>query len=237
MNPQVHNDLKVFSVLKKTNLDFMKTLFLVSLLFGSLPSFSQQLDSIPTPKNLLPPKVIPTEKTFDLKWADSLINEIASVHLVQLRPECPDQKLLDTFEEDSILRMKNCFPESVIREGHPNFNRLENVLDNPTFEGFDSSRTYLRKVIDTAHHSSIFKACFGKRESNVYNMCFMPRHAIFFLDRDGKTIAIYEICFECGNAKLATSIVESINTYEPDYKVLKQLFLDYGYQIRRKKSR
>lgn len=237
MTPQVHNDLTFFSVLKKTNLGFMKTVILVSLLFGSLSSLSQQLNSIPPPENLLPPKEVPQEKTFDLEWADSLINEIATVHLVQLRPECPDQKLLDTFEDDSILRINNCFPESVIREGHPNFNRIANILDNPSFEGFDSSRTYLWKVIDTAYHSSIFQACFGKRESNVFNMCFMPRHAIFFQNREGKTIAIYEICFECGNAKIATSTVESINTYEPDYEVLKQLFLDYGYQIRREKSR
>lgn len=206
-------------------------------------AFSQVIDSIlPPPQVKLPSLVFEKEdQKIDLEWADTIIREFQKIYFVQLRPLCEDgkkRKTLPPYSNDkkSRKRRKGCYEETVIIDKY--IFRIEN--DPRSIEiivnGFDLNRIYKWKEIDTADYTLTIESTLGKRESNSITMCYNPRHAVVFFDSTDKIMGIYEICFECGNGKIAFNSVESISIYPEDYLALKNLFIKYDYIEQKKKN-
>lgn len=215
----------------------MKKLLILLILFFPTIAFNQVIDSILPPPQIEIIELISEDniQKIDLKWADTIINKIQKISFVQLRPLCDDGKKRKTQKPHPSKRIKGCYEETVITS--KNIFRID---DDPRsietiVTGFDLNRIYKWKEIDTIDYNLTIVSTLGKRKSEVYNMCYNPRHAILFLDSNDTILGLYEICFECGNGKIAFNNVESINIYGEDYRALKKMFLKYGY-IEQKKT-
>ena len=101
--------------------------------------------------------------------------------------------------------------------------------------GIDSRRMYKWREIDSTDYLTVIESALGKRKSDIVTMCYIPRHAVVFMDSIDNILGIYEICFECGNGKIAFNYVELISIYKDDYRALKDLFVKYNY-IKPKKA-
>lgn len=171
-----------------------------------------------------------TEK-FHLEWADTIIKKTHQISLIQLRPLCDDGKKRKTIPPHSTRGREGCYAETVIRTAHSNY-------WHDTVVGFDRSRMYKWKVLDSADYFPTINAALGKRESVEVNLCYDPRHALVFMDSMDQIIGIYEICFSCAKSRVAFRDVEYVNIYVDDFRFLKKLFMNYGFKdLSHKKSR
>jgi hypothetical protein len=160
---------------------------------------------------------------FNLEWADTIIKKTHQIYMVQLRPLCDDGKKRKTIPPHSNSGKEGCYTETVIRTARSNY-WYDTVI------GFDRSRMYKWKALDSADCFSAINAALGKRESDVVNACYDPRHALVFMDSMDQIIGINEICFSCGKSRIAFRNVEYVNIYVDDFRFLKKLFMNYGYE-------
>ncbi len=202
----------------------MKT-WIIILLY-SLPTytFSQVYDSI-SPQPEIDTKI----QKINLEWADTILNKVHKICFVQLRPLCDDGKKRKTIPTDAKKRKKGCYMESVIKTDLKYLPKLDSSFMTQVVLGLDSSRMYKWREIDTTDYLATIESSLGTRKSNILTMCYIPRHAVVFLDSSGHILGIYEICFECGNGKIAFNYTESISMYSADYRILKDLFIKYGF--------
>ena len=161
---------------------------------------------------------------FNLEWADTIIKKTHQIYLVQLRPLCEDGKKRKTISPNSKRKKIDCYHESVIQIAHTKNPWKEYVF------GFDQSRMYKWKELDSADYCLTINAALGKREALEINACYDPRHAIVFKDSMDQIIGMNEICFSCAKSQIAFRDVEYVNIYVDDYRYLKKLFMKYGYK-------
>ena len=209
----------------------MKSWIIILIYFLPAVAISQENDSILPPPDVELPS-LEKEKVvqkIDLAWADTVINKIQKICLVQLRPLCDDGKKRKTIPSKPKRGTKGCYTETVIKHDLKFIPELDSIFMTEVVVGFDKYRMYKWQEIDTADYKTTIESALGKRESSIITMCYEPRHALVFLDSMENILGIYEICFECGNSKIAFNYVESVSIYPTDYRVLKNLFIKYGY--------
>lgn len=191
----------------------MKNITVIILILSANICFSQQIklkyinDSI--------------ETTFygnELKYIDSVFSNInPKIYLVKLKPYCHDG---DCYEE-SIIQSEFDFKKS----------KSDSIFAAEYFKGINKS------LIDSSSITEVRKEDYAfllkellsgpkKLEENVVvNICYNPRHAIIFKDEQDKIVAIHEICFECGNTKVA---IYTSEMHHSSISAFKQIFQKYG---------
>ena len=162
-----------------------------------------------------------TETTFygnELKYIDSVFSNInPKIYLVKLKPYCPDG---DCFEE-SIIEYEFDFKKS----------KSDSIFAAEYFKGINKSLIDSTSIIEVNHEDYEFllkKLLSGPKkldENEVINICYNPRHAVIFKDEQGKIVAIHEVCFECGNTKVAIYTSKMHHSSSSEFK---KIFEKYG---------
>lgn len=207
-------------------------LILFILLIG-FKSFGQENDP------LLPPSSeqhkVSQDEPVNLKWADSLIPQIAKIEFVQLYPLCEDEKTRKKLYNNKDVSLVGCYNETVlipfgfvwdtIHVDSVNF-ILEQV---PLSHTIDKERLYNWTEIDTVDFNTIFDSSFGLKESQIAASCYNPRHAIIYKNKEDSTLGIYEVCFECGRSKIYFNNIRNLRITAHDIKTIRELFMEYGF--------
>jgi hypothetical protein len=169
----------------------MKKITAIILMLSVSICFSQQIKLMHFNKSI--------ETTFyghELKYVDSIFNNIIpTIYLVKLKPYC--------YEGD-------CSEESII-ETEFNWKKSESdsIFAAEYFKGINKSlidSTSTCEVSNEDYEFLLSELLSGpkKLEKNVVvEICYNPRHAVIFKDEQSKIVAIQEVCFECGNTKVA----------------------------------
>ena len=209
----------------------MKSYLIFVFSFLPILLFSQVKDSILPPPEIEVqlPQIIKDSQVVDLDWAINILKNTDKIFLTQLRPYCEDGELRETIPPNSQNQPKDCYTESVIISDLKFIPEVDSLFLSEAVVRFDTTRMYRWSELDSADYKSVIEASLGKRNSDILNMCYDPRHAIIYLDSSSKILGIYEVCFECSNAKIAFDHVHSISIYKDDYKTLKSLFRRYKY--------
>ncbi len=155
-----------------------------------------QTDTLLVPPPVDFPFVQEVSPVINIQWADSIINNIKYISLVQLRPSCPDRKKRKTIPANSKKRKYDCYMESTIITNRKKVPKVDSIFMTDVVLGFEEYRFYKKTPLDTSEYEDVIKATFGKRESNILTMCYIPRHAILFMDSMSNLLGIYEVCFE-----------------------------------------
>lgn len=210
----------------------MRDLFFIILLTPTI-SFSQQNDSVHLILTLPKPPVtsfsyVTEDIDYDLEWADSIIPKINKISVTQLSPLCENKKRKRPVPNHKFSKT-DCYMESIIILEQTIVRKDDTTYHAPnkTIVGFEMDKFYREREIDTVDYNAIILATLGKRESYSINMCYNPRHAVVFYDKDNRIIGLYEICFECGNATLGFLEEDLFSMQSDDYSILKELFVKY----------
>jgi hypothetical protein len=101
------------------------------------------------------------------------------------------------------LKKKSIYQELIIVEGEiDNQSSPANKIFQGRFYRVDYEFTENEVFLDSIETKLALKEMFNGEDSDIVNMCYIPRHAVIFYDSNGKSIGIYEICFECSNVKI-----------------------------------
>ncbi len=175
----------------------MKRVFNLFLFIIPFFSFSQKIElekyGILLQTNLL---------KIDREYADSVFNTLEiKIALIKLLPHCNDEG--------------KCYPESIIND---DFNWNTHISESDfgvlyfrrvNYQYIDS--TSLTEIDPSDYAFFLTKLLEGPRkleDNEVINMCYIPRHAVLFINSLDEIIAIQEICFECGHTKVAISTTD-----------------------------
>lgn len=196
------------------------SLVLPSYLFGQLTDTTVNVNSMDSNP----------EKPYNLNWTDTILPKINTISFARVAPECfrykRNKRKMVPFNKTKSGDI--CYQESLINSTLVYFTQNDSIIDTLcSIEKIDFNRIYDEVAIETTDFEDVYRAALGKRESNVINMCYEPRHIILFKDSSENILGICEVCFECGNTTLAFECAELINIYEDDYFILKKLFRKY----------
>ncbi|WP_159038484.1 hypothetical protein [Brumimicrobium mesophilum] len=101
------------------------------------------------------------------------------------------------------LKKNSIHRESIIIDG-----RIENKSSSAykifqsRFYRVDIEFIQNEVFLDSTETKIAMKEMFNGDDSDIVNMCYIPRHAVIFYNPNGKAIGVYEICFECSNVKI-----------------------------------
>jgi hypothetical protein len=191
----------------------MKNITLIILVLSANICFSQQIKLTHITKSI--------ETTYygnEFKFVDSVFKEIKpAIFLVKLKPHCENV---------------DCYEESIIEtEFNWGKSKPDSIFAAEYFKGINKSLIDSTSIIEVNHEDYEFllkKLLSGPKkldENEVINICYNPRHAVIFKDEQGKIVAIHEVCFECGNTKVAIYTSKMHHSSSSEFK---KIFEKYG---------
>lgn len=150
-------------------------------------------------------------------FIDSVLNhEAFTISLVSLKPQCDSPN--DCYESTVILDDYNW--DTPVED--PSFGDL--FVERIMTERFDSI-----VPLDSADYEPVVSnVLFGESLEDailVRDICYNPRHAIIFQNKEEKILGVYEVCFECRKSKIGFHRTEYI---EGDSTIISDLFIRYG---------
>ena len=133
------------------------------------------------------------------------------------------------YESEKKWIRENSHEESIIVEGDPYpFIDFESMTFEYEYRGVDMEFIGKEVFIDSNETQLALTEMFNGASSNLMSMCYLPRHAVLFYNREEKISGIYEICFECGNVKIGIVGTDLTSKSSP---YLKQLFATYKEEL------
>ncbi len=149
-------------------------------------------------------------------------SDVKFIELVQLIPYC--EKIDSTFSDSLqkyIVRKSDCFNESIL-EINDKLNVFERVSK------IDETHIGVRKKLQKKDFRLLFKSIFGGEKPTILNVCYNPRHGLYFYNNKKQFLGFLEICFECGTIDYTVGIPGEIEISEKEFKILKDLFKKYS---------
>jgi hypothetical protein len=191
----------------------MKNINLIILMLSANICFSQQIKLAHYNESI--------ETAFygnEFNYVDSVFKNIKlEIFLAKLKPLCEDG---------------HCYEESIIEtETNWEKSKKDSIFAAEYFTGINErliDSSSLVKVKKKDYEILLTELLSGPKKmakNEVVNICYNPRHAILFKDKLGKIIAIHEICFECGNTKVA---IYTSEMHHSSISVFKEIFKKYG---------
>jgi len=181
---------------------------------------------------------IETNLSNDLQeiYGNFLNNSASKVSIVQLKKQYYDSNYYN------FLRNKRCYQSrkkwlknnSIYQESIIVESTIENQKSHAyeifqgRFKRVDMEFTKNEVFLDSVETKLALKEIFNGEDSDIVNMCYIPRHAIIFYNSDGNAIGIYEICFECSNVKIGIVGTKMFSRKSP---YIKSLFNKYEIQL------
>jgi len=192
---------------------FIVLLFLTQLAFGQKNNLSKNPPQPPTKKEMEMEEknhhcVKKTNKTFTARLKKYPFNVATQIQLVSFKAGVDTSQLQDMKNLDSLPRLNDTICYSKLTElksiTFPQIDKLTDILYNYGYGG-------------TIHIGSI-------------PLCYFPRNAILFLDKNGKVFEYIEICFECSKTKESSDKISLGQMCDEKMGMLKDFFKTVGIE-------
>ncbi len=192
---------------------FIVFLFLTHLVLGQKNNLAKNPPQPPTKKELEMEEknhhcVKKTNKPFTERLKRYPFNLAAQIQLVSFKAGADTSQFQDMKDLDSLPRLNDTVCYSKLTElksiTFSQVDKLTDILYNYGFSG-------------TIHIGSI-------------SLCYFPRNAILFLDKNGKVFEYIEICFECNKIKENSNKISLGQMCEEKMAMLKDFFKTVGIE-------
>lgn len=161
-------------------------------------------------------------KPYQEVYENFLNHEVEKISIVRLK------KVYDHSQYEQFLKNKTLFqsrkkwikynsnPETIIQSGNRDQLTAEEAeLFYDKFSRIDREFIETERFLDRNETKLALKEIFNGEIRDIVDMCYMPRHAVLFYNKDGRVSGIYEICFECSNATIGIVGTKLISKKSP----------------------
>lgn len=151
-----------------------------------------------------------------------LNNEVDKISIVELKKVYDHSQYYQFLKNKTLFQSRkkwikyNSNPESIIYSGNKDQLTTEEAeLFNNKFIRIDREFIQTEKFLDSIETNLALKEIFNGQVRDIVDMCYLPRHAVLFYNKEGRVSGIYEICFECSNVKMGIVGTKLISRKSP----------------------
>lgn len=168
-------------------------------------------------------------------FEDFLNNKVDKIAIASLKKRYNHQEYYHFLKQKKFFQSRkkwlknNSHEETIIREGerYP-FVHRDSIVFSYKYLGVDTEFIKSKVFLDSTETNIALEELFDGEKPELVDMCYIPRHAILFYDKNDKLTGITEICFECGKVKFGIVGVRLFSKYLPE---IKQLFDKYAEEL------
>jgi hypothetical protein len=164
-----------------------------------------------------------------------LNNNVEKISIIRLNKKYSDSeyyhflKNKKFYQSRKTWKTNNSYEESIILEGDPYpLKHFDSIVLECPYRGVDKEFIKSEYFLDSTETRLALNDMFNGSKNEYMIMCYIPRHAILFYDKDDKVIGIYEICFECQKVKIG---IVGVTMFSESSPFLKSLFTKYEAEL------